>query len=96
MSFDLSFAKAMVAVGMKGDMVILTASSDSSDSSDSRILGDKTKIVRAKQLLDSSSLPLAPVLHEFNGSTRSDLLESCAPDSLHFDQFEVVTSYATY
>jgi hypothetical protein len=90
MSFDLYCTKALVAVGMNGDMVILTASSDS------RILGDNAKIVPAKQLLDSSSLPLVPGLYEFNGSTRRDLLESCAPDSIHFGQFELVSSYATY
>jgi hypothetical protein len=90
MSFDLYYAKALVAVGMNGDMVILTASSDS------QILGDNAKFVPAKQLLNSSSVPLAPGLYEFNGSTRGDFLENCARDSVHVGQFELVSSYAIY
>jgi len=92
MSDDFYCVKALVAVGMNGDMVILTVSREAKD-----LLQDAQRLP-ATLALHSSSVPLVPGLYEFNGSTCGDLLQTCAPTMLQTmqqrGQFELVSSYA--
>ncbi len=88
MSDDFYCVKALVAVGMNGDMVILTVSNEAKD-----LCLDARKLP-ATLILRSSSVPSVPGLYEFNGSTSSEFPEDCTPAMLHRGRFELVSSYA--
>ena len=80
-------ARALVAVGMNGDMVIISVDSENSD-----LLLD-AKAFPAEIALWLSGVPQTPGLYEFRGYTALETPGDIPPVAVHKGTLELVVGY---
>lgn len=78
---------AIVAVGMNGEMVILSVSEDSPN------LSTDAQTMPANVALTSAFSPQAPGLYQFKGSSCLEPIDKDCSVMIHRGRFELVSSY---
>lgn len=88
MEFEFYTANAIVAVGMNGDMVILSVSSESN------ALTMDARELPADVALSCSSTPSLPGIYEFKGSSCREILDENTPVIIHRGNLELVSAFS--
>lgn len=84
---DSAEAKALVAVGMNGEMVILSVAPGNND------LTLDAKTYPAEVTLWPNSPPQSPGLYEFKGYTALEIFDDFSPVTVHRGSLEMVVGY---
>lgn len=86
---DSNEAKALVAIGMNGEMVILSVSPGNYE----LILDAKTYPAELALWPSAAPLPRDPGLYEFKGYTALEVFDDLSPVTVHRGSFERVVGY---
>lgn len=84
---NLIDARALVAIGMNGDMVILSVGPENFD------LAIDAGSFPASVALLVNSIPQTPGIYEFRGYTAFEALEDMPPVAVHKGSLEMVVEY---
>ncbi|MEZ5527691.1 MAG: hypothetical protein R3F26_09185 [Gammaproteobacteria bacterium] len=87
MNVEFNETTAIVAVGMNGEMVILSVSEDNPD------LSTDAQSMPANVALSSAYSPQAPGLYQFKGSSCLESLDQESAVMVHRGTFELVSAY---